>query len=104
MAGENGNGDGRMRQLARSEIVTAWARLSMLTGPPIIAALVGAVAWFLAGMSADIKEAARVLAEYKTAATAKADVAASELKDHNRRIGNLESKVFGFSPVPTNTP
>jgi len=101
--GSNGNGNGngeRMRAIARNEALQAWARLSMVTAPPIIAAILGVAAWFLSNLSSDVRATREALADYKTVGTARASVATAQLKEHDRRITVLEGRVFGYSAPP----
>lgn len=98
--GRNGDGE-RIRAIAENVKLQAWARLSMVAGPPIMGALVAIAGWFFADLTGEVKSMRRELTAYITADTAITARHKAELRDHDRRIGNLEGKVFGFTPVPT---
>lgn len=100
MADTNGrNGDGeRMRAIAENVKLQAWARLSMVIGPPIIAFAVTVAGWFLAALVADVKATREMVTAYISDDRMHGARRDEQLKEHNRRIGVLEGRVFGFTP------
>lgn len=100
----HGNGDKRIEAIARNLALQGWARLSMVTGPPIIGALVAITGWFLAQLVGDVKATRELVTTYITADTAQSARTNAMLTEHDRRLGNLEGRVFGFSPPPRPQP
>jgi len=103
MSDTNGNGERkRFEAIAKNINLQAWSRLSMVSGPPIIAVIVAVAAWFLGGLSSDVRELRKDLSGYITVDSIAGEKAASKIAEHERRLGNIEGKVFGFSPIPRN--
>lgn len=97
--GRNGDGE-RMRAIAENVKLQAWARLSMVTAPPIMGALVAITCWFFSQLVGEVKATRETVNAYITADTAEGARTHTKLREHERRLGNLEGKVFGFTPSP----
>ena len=101
--GTNGNGE-KMRAAAVAVVenmaLTALARISMVVWPLIGTIVLSVGAWFLSGISADLKTITLYIADDKAITAAHVE----KLKGLERRTTNLEGRVFGFSPPPQPNP
>lgn len=97
MSDANGNGE-RMRAIAQSENLQAWARISMVTAPPLIAGLIGVASWYLSGLSSEIRVTRDIINAYIADDRSHGARRDAELKEHGRRIDTLETHVFRRQP------
>jgi hypothetical protein len=97
---ENGNGERkRIEAVARNIALQGYARVSMVVFPPFVGALVAIAGWFFADLTGEVKSMRRELTAYITKDTADGARQAGRIDEHERRLGVVEGRVFGFTPM-----